>query len=280
MKVQFLGTGAAEGAPAIFCNCNTCKELRKRGEYHTRAQYLIDGVLGIDFPADAYFHALRFDIDLAAMRHLIITHSHIDHFAPQDFILRGYKYADVDAPLTIYGNRETLEIFQEGTRREMKGCVAQNYTLVEIAPFQPFSCGEYTVIPLLAQHANAPTPLVFWVEKAGKAYLHLTDTGRLPAVTVEYLQRICKERGRAVDFVTFDCTFLNGVGGENSRHMGLEDNRATQTEFLRLGIADEGTRYAITHYSHNSAPLKENLRAAGEKYGYIPAYDGLTIEIK
>ena len=37
MKLQFLGTGAAEGAPAIFCKCDTCQELRRRGEeeYHT-----------------------------------------------------------------------------------------------------------------------------------------------------------------------------------------------------------------------------------------------------
>ncbi len=279
MKLQFLGTGAAEGAPAIFCNCPTCKELRKRGEYHTRAQYLIDGVLGIDFPADAYFHALRFDVDLAAMRYLIVTHTHIDHFNPLDFILRGYKYADGDHPLTIYGNRDVLAAFAEGTRREMKDCVAKNFTLVEIKPFKPFSCGEYTVIPLPAQHANALDPFVFWIEKGGKAYLHLTDTGRLPAETLAHLEKLCKERGRAVDFITFDCTFLNGVGGENSRHMGLEDNRAMQEAFLRLGVANGGSRYAITHYSHNSAPLKENLQAAGEKYGYIPAHDGLIVEI-
>ncbi len=276
MKVQFLGTGAAEGAPALFCNCVTCKELRKRGEYYTRAQYLIDGVLGIDFPADAYFHALRFSVDLSKMRYLIVTHSHIDHFYPQDFILRGYKYADEEKqPLTVYGSRDVLEVFREGTRREMKPSVAQNFTLVEIAPFAPFSCGEYVVTPLLANHGDLESPFVYLVEKAGKKYLHLTDTGRLPAQTLDYLE----QKAKGVDFVTFDCTFLNGVGGEKARHMGLEDNRAMQEEFLRRGIVKEGSRYAITHYSHNSAPLKENLQAAGERYGYIPAYDGMLVTI-
>ncbi len=276
MKVQFLGTGAAEGAPAIFCNCETCKELRRRGEYHTRAQYLIDGVLGIDFPADAYFHALRFSVDLSKMRYLIVTHSHIDHFYPQDFILRGYKYADeTNQPLTIYGSRDVLEIFREGTRREMKNEVEKNFTLVEIAPFTPFTCGEYTVTPLLANHGDLETPFVYLVEKGGKRYLHLTDTGRLPAQTLDYLEK----NGKGVDFVTFDCTFLNGIGGEKARHMGLEDNRVMQRAFLRRGIANEGTGYAITHYSHNSAPLKENLQAAEERYGYIPAYDGMTMDI-
>ncbi len=274
MKIQFLGTGAAEGAPAIFCNCPTCKTLRERGEYHTRAQYLIDGVLGIDYPADAYFHALHFGVDLAAMRYLIVTHGHIDHFTPQDFILRGYKYADEKVqPITVYGSRETLAIFYECTRREMKESVAKNIELVEIQPFVPFACGGYTIAPLLANHGELETPFVYLVEKAGKKYLHLTDTGRLPAETLDYLEK----NGKDIDLVTFDCTFLNGVGGEKARHMGLEDNRATQEEFLRRGIANERTKYAITHYSHNSAPLKENLQAAEKAYGYIAAYDGMEI---
>ncbi len=280
MKLQFLGTGAAEGAPAIFCNCDTCKTLRARGEYHTRAQYLIDGVLGIEFPADAYFHALQFGLDLSSMRYLIVTHAHIDHFAPQDFVLRGYKYEDIDRlPLTVYGNAEVLEVFAELTRREMKACVAQNFTLVEAKAFVPFVCGAYTVTPLPARHQNAKDPFVYLIEKGEKGYLHLTDTGRLPEETLDYLQKHCQKQGRAVDFITFDCTFLNGSGGENARHMGLEDNRAMQTAFLQKAIANEDTRYAITHYSHNSAPLKENLQAAGRRYGYLPAFDGMTVEI-
>ena len=31
MKIKYLGTAAAEGVPAIFCNCETCKEARKLG---------------------------------------------------------------------------------------------------------------------------------------------------------------------------------------------------------------------------------------------------------
>ena len=38
MKLQFLGTGAAEGIPAVFCECEACEEIRRRGEteYHSR----------------------------------------------------------------------------------------------------------------------------------------------------------------------------------------------------------------------------------------------------
>ncbi len=285
MKLQFLGTGAAEGAPAIFCQCAVCQELRRRGEkeYHTRAQYMIDDCLGIEFPPDAYYHALRFGLDLSAMRHLLITHSHMDHFYAHDFILRGYKYADGrEMPLTIYGNAEVIKVFKECTRREMKEVVAKAYTLVEVTPFQPFSCGEkgeYQVIPLLAQHGVGETPLLYLIEKGEKAYLHLTDTGRLPQETLDYLEKYFQGKGKKVDFVTFDCTFLRREAGEVSRHMGLEDNKAMERELLCRGVTDGHTRYAITHYSHNGAPLLENLEAAGKEYGYIPALDGTIVEI-
>ncbi len=284
MKIRFLGTGAAEGAPAIFCRCETCKELRRRGEkeYHTRAQYLIDGALGIDFPPDAYYHALRYGVDLCSMRALLVTHTHMDHFYAHDFILRGYKYTtEPIQPLIIYGNAEMLKVFKECTKREMKEVVAKNYQLVEVKPFEAFTCGEaeeYTVIPLLAQHSKEETAFVYLVEKAGKAYLHLTDTGRLPKSTLNYLEAYCNSENKKVDFVTFDCTFLTQAAGETSRHMGLEDNKVMQEEFLRRNIVDEHTRYAITHFSHNSQPFSERLNALGEKYGYIPAYDGMEIE--
>ncbi len=281
MKLQFLGTGAAEGAPAVFCNCEVCQELRRRGEkeYHTRAQYLIDGVLGIEFPPDAYYHALRFGLDFSKMRHLLITHSHMDHFYAHDFILRGYKYAsNPNQPLTIYGNGEVVKVFSECTRREMKPVVAENYTLVVVFAFTPFACGEYQVTPLLAQHSKEESAFVYLIEKGEEAYLHLTDTGRLPLATLDYLEAQFAGREKKIDFVTFDCTFLNATAGEISRHMGLEDNRAMQAEFLRRNITDGHTMYAITHYSHNAKPYFERLREAGEKYGYLPAYDGMLVE--
>ena len=283
MKITYLGTGAAEGAPAVFCQCEVCKTLRLRGEkeFHTRAQFLIDEKVGIDFPPDAYAHALRLGMDYSNLQCLLITHSHMDHFYAHDFILRGYKYcAPLPAPLTIYGNAEVKKVYEECTRRELREEVAENIRVQEVLPFIPFRFGnaqEYEAVPLLAQHSAKERAYVYLIEKAGKRYLHLTDTGRLPQETLAYLaQRF--ENGNKVDFVTFDCTFLFRTAGQVSRHMGLEDNLAMQREFERLGIADKNTRYAITHYSHNNAPLKEHLERAEREYGYIPTYDGTSIE--
>ncbi|MBE7079535.1 MAG: MBL fold metallo-hydrolase [Clostridiales bacterium] len=285
MKLWFLGTGAAEGVPAVYCQCPVCSEIRKRGEseYHTRSQLLIDEKVGIDYPPDAYYHSLRFGVELSKLRYLLITHSHMDHFYAHDFILRGYKYCSpVDKPLEIYGNAEVKRVFDECTKRELREEVAKTISVKEVQPFVPFSFGEkneYTATALPAQHSKTEQAYVYLLEKGKKTYLHLCDTGRIDETLFAYLQTYLSKKGKTVDFVTFDCTFLFHTAGNISRHMGLEDNRATQEEMLRRKIVNEGTVYAITHYSHNNSPLKENLERAKKEYGYLPAYDGMEIEI-
>ena len=58
MRVTYLGTGAAEGVPALFCNCKYCRAAKQRGgrEIRSRAQVLYDD-LSVDFPPDAFYHA-------------------------------------------------------------------------------------------------------------------------------------------------------------------------------------------------------------------------------
>ena len=282
MKILFLGTGAAEGVPAIYCECATCVEARRRGdaEYHTRSQLVIDERVGIDFPPDAYYRALRYGVQLAKIEHLLITHSHMDHFYAHDFILRGYKYTKTACKdLHIYGNTAVCDVYRECTRRELRPEIADTIHLHEIQPFEPFAFDGYTATALLAQHSKTEDAYVYLLEKDGKAYLHLTDTGRLPKKTLQYLRAHFAGKEKGVDLVTFDCTFLFRTAGEVSRHMGLEDNMAMKERLKELKVVDEHTRYVITHYSHNANPLSENLQKAEKEYGVIAAYDGACMEI-
>lgn len=281
MKILFLGTGAAEGVPAIYCNCDTCTEVRRRGEgeYHTRSQVLVDEKVGIDFPPDAYYHSLRHNLPLSSIEHLLITHSHMDHFYAHDFILRGYKYMKGELPpLHIYGNAEVVSVFNECTKRELRPEIGQQIILHEVQPFQPFAFEGYTAVALKAQHSVKEQAYVYLLEKDGKIYLHLTDTGRLPKESIEYLKSYFAGRDEKVGLVTFDCTFLFHTAGEVSRHMGLGDNAATRRIFEEINIVNEHTRYVITHYSHNGNPLRETLERAEREYGVIAAYDGTKIE--
>lgn len=283
MKVQYLGTGAAEGVPALFCNCAYCKSLRERiargeggREVRTRAQVLIDGELSVDFPPDAFAHMARFGVDLSAVKYLLVTHSHMDHFYAHDFILRGYKYAhEMTAPqLTVFGNAEVCEVFRECTRREMKAEVGKTVALRPVGAFEEIAFGDWKAYSMPAHHTSRE-PLLWLMEKDGKRVLHLTDTGRLPDESLNFLKTL----GKRADLVTLDCTFLWEDADPFARHMNLKEAAYTVERLARAGICDGKTVKVITHFSHNSAPSADAVLRAEETYGFVAAYDGMTVEI-
>ncbi len=277
MKIRYLGTGAAEGIPAMFCNCAFCKEARAKGVFRTRTQLLVDGELSVDFPPDAYFHMLKSGADFSALKYILVTHAHQDHFFAGDFILRGYKFAHgmVETDLSIFGGEETCEIFCESTRRELRPEIGQHLHLYVLTAFEEARFGDWRVYPLKAKHSSRE-PLLFLLEKGGKRILHLHDTGLLPEEDYEYLAKV---GGAPVDLVTLDCTFLYDRADENARHMGLYEDAEVLSRLGGLGLIDGHTKKVVSHFSHNGQPTEEKLRRAEEEFGVIAAYDGMELEI-
>ncbi len=278
MEIKFLGTGAAEGVPSIFCKCKYCQAIREAGasEYRSRTQVLIDGILSVDFPPEGYVNSLKFGHNLADLKYLLVTHSHMDHFYAHDFILRGYKYAEFEEPkLNIYGNNEVFAVFNECTAREMKPEVRPNIQFNVISPYVDFQMGEYRVITIPAQHSTTEDALLFYIEKDKKGYLHLHDTGRISYEALKFLS----DKGVKADVVAFDCTFINHTAGNVSRHMGIEDNMIVKAKLYDLGIIDRNTDLIITHFSHHANPCRANLAEVEKKYSVKAAYDGMTVFI-
>ena len=278
MKIQFLGTGAAEGIPAMFCNCESCINIRKLGEnqFRTRSQVIIDDILSIDFPPEAFYHSIKFGVLLTKLKYLLVSHSHMDHFYAHDFILRGYKYAELVEPiLEIYGNSEVGKVFSECTAREMKPEVAPHVAFTEVSPYSALNIGGYKVLTLPATHSKTEQALLFYIEKDGKGYLHLYDTGLLEEGIYSFLA----ENKAHPNVVCFDCTFTDNNYGTSVRHMNIYDNMLVKRKLDENGVTDVNTKYIISHFSHNSNPTLERLKQIKEKFGVTAAYDGYTIEI-
>ena len=278
MKIQFLGTGAAEGVPAMFCNCENCIRIRGLGEkeFRTRSQVIIDDCLSIDFPPEAYAHSLKYGVQLSELKYLLVTHSHMDHFYAHDFILRGYKYAQLaEDKLEIYGNNEVGKVFSECTARELKPEVAPHLEVTVVEPYQTFRVGDYSIITIPANHSKTESALLYYVEKGNKGYLHLYDTGRIADEAFDFLAK----NGVKADVVCFDCTFAEHTGGDFARHMGIEDNMLMKRKLLKHGIIDDKTKIYISHFSHNCNPTREHLKAIEEEYGVTALYDGFAVEI-
>ena len=275
MKIQFLGTAAAEGVPALFCQCETCRTARELGgkELRTRCQTLIDGKLMIDFGPDTYHHALVNGFSLAEIPHYLITHTHQDHLYPQEISMFGSGYAKLPEdypPFHFYGSAETVEKISPYVAN-----VADRVKMHTLELFQPYAIGDMQVIPLKANHGTE-MPFIFIIESHGKRILYLHDTGWLPEETEEYLYT----NRPHFDLIAFDCCFgtwenRKSYGG----HMPFSQNRQIAQRMKEEGMIDDSTKLVVNHFSHNAPNVLYRDRAAYEEYGFIMAHDGLELEI-
>jgi phosphoribosyl 1,2-cyclic phosphate phosphodiesterase len=274
MKLQYLGSGAAEGIPALFCKCPVCEKARKNGgkDIRTRSQALVDGKILLDFPADTYAHYLKFGFDLPSIQYLFITHSHSDHFYPDDLILRhpGYGHQDFKT-LHIYGNEKVEELFYLIQLSQREGIENCKFHLVK--PFDRIDAGAYRVTAFPALHNRRETCLFYSLEHEGKALLYVHDSGDLPPAAWDY---IVSSKSR-FDLVSLDCTFIKYPDGKN--HMGILDTINVRQHLFDIGAADKNTVFALNHFSHNGGCNHDELNALAEKEGFLASWDGMEITV-
>lgn len=273
MKLTYLGTGAAEGVPGIYCKCGICQNAREKGgrEIRTRSQALLEGDLLIDYPADTYLHSLTYDMNLPEITQLIITHSHSDHFYPEELEMRMEWFAEPVPPLLhIYGN----EMVERRMKQELPNTerVMKTMEFHRAHPFTAIEAGNYQVTPLPALHDKKEECLIYAIRRDGKALLYGNDTGIFPEATWEWLGK----SGLRFDLVSLDCTTM--MHKEGSNHMGLADCVEVKSRLLEIGAADEKTTFVVNHFSHNGDWTHEQMTANAEKEDFLASYDGMTVE--
>lgn len=278
MKFQFLGTAAAEGCPAVFCNCAYCNEARKRGgkDVRTRSQSIINDELLIDFPADTYWHAIQNNLRLDKVKILLVTHSHNDHFDPYDLSTRGHWYAHdlAEEKLHIVCNQTVYELFTSIVT-DISPVVSKNLIFHIIKPFDTVNIGGYEITALRARHSEQPEEAIFYaLSHNGKTVLYAHDTGYFFEECFEFI----KSKGYVFDFASFDCTNVDGECGEEWSHMSFTEIQKVMRKLREFGAITDKTVCFANHFSHNGSPLHEETSQTAKTYGLQVAYDGLTIE--
>lgn len=275
MKLQYLGTAAAEGFPGIFCACEACENARKKGgkNIRTRSQAIINDELLIDFPADTYFHVLTYGLDFKKIRHCIITHPHSDHFYPADFEMREAAYAVVtdNIPLTVYGT-ETVKKETDKMINEYNLSNEARIESVLVKPFSEFTAGKYRITPLPANHAAEIQPVVYIISDGISTMLYAHDTGIFEDNVWSWLS----ESGIKFNFVSVDCT-AGMLTGWRSGHLGLDTCREFRDMLENTGTADSGTVFCLNHFSHNGLADYDKMLTEAAKYGFDVSYDGKTV---
>lgn len=277
MKVKYLGTAAAEGWPAVFCDCSSCKKAAQAGgrNIRTRAQAVIDNKLLIDFGPDTYMHVLRHGFPLYQIRDCIVTHTHNDHFYPSELLLKGRPYAvnGNKNPLTIYGN-EKVKILLERMQQEENDSdnLAECLFYQPIRLFETMKIAGYQVTPLRAAHDKTELCVIYHIEDtAGKTLLYGCDTAYFPEDTWEYL------RGKPLDIVTLDATM--GTLADCPTHMGMKTAFCVKERLKEIGCLKDSTKVILHHFSHNQGAglLHEEMERIAGRQNCVISYDGMEV---
>ncbi len=280
-----LGSAAAEGVPAYFCNCRVCREAAARGgrEIRGRTAYNFGGVLQIDFGPDMLQAFQRFYPRLNAMRHLLVTHAHEDHLAPGELWFRASGFSRLPAdtpPLTIHGAPAVLERLQRGIAPTMRdrGKVLEQAHLAfnEIAPFQTFELPDIgaTVRTFAAKHAPGLMAMLFLITMGGRTVFIGNDTGFFPDETFDALKALA---GKVhVDIFVIDCcgSFLQNY---RDFHMSADVNLELFAKLEQIGFIDSATVKVANHFSHNGNATHAELCKFFEPKGVVVGYDGLEL---
>lgn len=275
LKIKFLGTAASEGVPSMFCRCRVCENARKvKGkEIKTRAGFLVNRDLMIDFSADTNCNAIKYGVDLSAVKYLLITHTHADHFYYGDLFQRNrYNSANrTEDVLNLYGNAEVIRIYDESATDED---VIKNLKAYLVKAGERYELGEYEVFPIDSVHMTTEESLVYAIKGGGKTYFHCMDTGGL----TDAAYGLIKERELAFDAVTFDFTF--GTLKENYYgHNNLSGVLNSIESLKKAGAITDKTKIYACHVTHFCGNTHAELEEALKRYGIVLAYDGMEIEI-
>ena len=275
MKFRYLGTAAAEGIPAIFCDCELCRQARALGgkDIRHRSGAFLNGNLLIDLSPDVYALKLQLDLDLSRVRDVVITHSHSDHFAfsELEMYLPGYAHMRDRAPLTLHGSAETRAFFEKSEALVCPGMLEGQVRFHEVAPFETFEAAGVTFTALPAVH-SCEGSFIYLLRQDTVRLLYGNDSGLLRDDVMAYL----RTQG-PLTHVSLDATMGTMADDIYDGHMTLAQNRATREAMLAQGIADADTRFICTHFSHNAVPTHAGLEELMTPAGFTVAYDGMEL---
>ncbi len=289
MNIKFLGCGAAEGVPAMFCSCKLCQQAREKKVYRSRSQLLINDDLLIDFPPDSYYRSLHLGVNLGNIENILVTHSHSDHLYSEDFFARGIwsSFCTPKEKLVIHGNASVRNLIEQsgyvksfGQYEHKSTSTLNGYDVFDRSsefmvhkPYDTFTLGKYTVTTLPACHIPGEECFIYLIKEGGKTLLYATDTGFLLDEVFDYFIK---------NNVKLDAMIVDGTYGlvrcDDKAHMDFYENATLKKKMLSLGIIGKDTKCFITHVFHGSAKDLDTLELAVPT-GYILPYDGYEFKI-
>jgi len=269
MRIHLLGTGGAEGVPAMFGDTRVSAHARAVGgrEVRSRCSAIVDGQIQLDFGPDTWAQLLRDGISASDWCAVVYTHADADHFAIEELQYALYPFTDGEEPgFVIYGNN----IVSARVRARYPDWPFEVVTTKSFVPFQ--LCG-YTVTPVKARHGSPDEDTQnLLIESDGKSLLYATDTGIWDEPTWDFLS------GASLDALVLECTEGFEITPYNG-HLDIQEFEEVVDRLRKMGTVRDDTRVVSTHHSHNGKATYEELVEALGKFGAVAGYDGFVFEV-
>ena len=293
-RLLVLGSAAAEGIPALFCDCRICRAAAEHGgpDVRARTSYNFGGTIQIDFGPDILQAWQTYREALSRMRHILVTHAHEDHLHPEDLLYRGPGFASVPIPegiVTIHGTGKTYEKIRDGfwlrPEETFDGKLARSrLAFHEFKQFDAFALPDVGafVRTFKADHDIRLDPCILTVTMGGRTVLIGHDTGLFPNETWKALEALRGEL--SIDIAVLDDTgMLKGVPGAPegdawvSNHMSAPSILETLDKLDALGLLAPDCIRAVNHFSHNGGSTHDEMRAFYEPRGIVVCHDGMEL---
>ncbi len=268
MVIHILGSGGADGIPALYSDTRVSRHARQFGgkDVRSRAAALVDGVIKIDFGPDTWSQITREGLDARDWIAVVYTHSDSDHFAIEELQYVLYPFNDYEsAGFTIYGNN----VISEAIRCRYPDWP---FEVVTTRSFCPVQCCGYDVTPIKAKHGSPDEDTHnLIVQHGGKTLLYATDTGIWEEPTWAFLGE------HKLDCLVLECTEAFATTAYNG-HLDLAEFKSVLERLRKLGTVSGKTHVITTHHSHNGEATHEELVRELEPLGVTVGFDGLKVE--
>lgn len=258
MKIQFLGTGAADWPlephdDAFF-----------RGTCSTLFQ---ENIL-VDVGYTAIGNLTRANADIDKIHSIVITHRHSDHFDLGNLAELSSMHSRPDT-ITIYAGSSALS--------ELRAA-GLPFRLQEVTAGKNFPVGDCEFTAIRANHMlsdfSTEEAFNYLICCSGKNLLYALDTSWLNKSTWLSLH------GKYLSMMVWDCT----IGPKNGdwrifEHCSLSMIELMVQSLKAAGIVDNKTWMVMNHIALTLWPDQKTTEEIIKSYGYIHAFDGLELEI-
>jgi len=255
MQIRFLGTGAAEGIPAINCQCAHCMRARQEGGKLIRERnavlFSFPGYeLLVDTPPG--IHRLLSKNNVQHLNGIFLTHEHFDHTSGIEEFLYW------DQPLDLFATEGTYRRVVRESWGERLRDVAFH---IQLRVGVPVWFDHYFFVPLLVNHSVPCVGLAIY--ERGHKVIYTSDGD---AFFTHYARTVMEK----ADLLIVNTPFFVTPPGEY--HIGVKEAIALKQDV-------KAKQLILTHINHYNRPHDELEAYVSQFEGVMVAYDGMSVEV-